>query len=123
MSLNSREFFVAAVKVAKKKTIRIKKEEKKQTLTFTIEDSSSDLKKSLEQSEKLYNEMKGELTKKQLEKISTQIKTLKSKLNAKQEHIEEAIEFEDQLITTPILEELYQDLDELDIHYEIPKRR
>ncbi|MBC8500336.1 MAG: hypothetical protein ISS25_01580 [Nanoarchaeota archaeon] len=123
MNFLARDFFISAGKATRKKTVKVKKGEEVDFLSFGTTDTKDDLRKELEKAENIYKKLKGKVTKKKLKEIGERMESLKSRLEEEdQEEMEDFIEHDGMMITAPIFEDLHDDLESLDEEFNIPKR-
>lgn len=122
MNILTNDFYIAAGKAAKNKSkVKVKQPEEFKYFSFELGNTRQDLKKELAKAEELYQKLEQKIGKEKLTKIANKIQKLKAKLEEKTDSepgFDDPIEHEGMEITPPMTEDLKEQLDSTDIHYE-----
>ncbi|MBU1201035.1 MAG: hypothetical protein KJ583_04360 [Nanoarchaeota archaeon] len=97
------------------------------SLNLIIPIEKESLRKELAAAEDLYVSLEGKISKRKLAALRLRIDSFKSKLDSKDtivvndSNVDDFIEHEGMVISPPMIEDLYNDINELDEHLSIPK--
>ena len=105
--------------IAAKKASKVKR--KVVSKSFSFENSKEELLKDLSEAEKIYEQVKGEISDKKLLELERRIEILKEKLTENEAEDNGFLEFEGMNISTPTIHELEEDLADLDDELGITK--
>ncbi|MFH1770068.1 MAG: hypothetical protein ABH828_00755 [archaeon] len=123
MSIPSRDFLIASGD-SFRTTVKVKKDGKIDSFSFETTDSKEELNMELEKAEKILKTLKGKLSKNKLKIITGKIRFLRTQIGEYKEELRNhPLEHKGEVITPPIFEDLYHELDELDAELNIPTRK